>query len=128
MWMDRLRLVERKARYESCSCPTSTSGRNCGQRSTTPWWSWGLPWQSHCRSRVMHRSGRCRKQQSSYLLRERWGQAWPLPCPMLPLPHSHTHLEAVRTLTSRSPLKTNCPGFQWKERPLHSQCMFSVVL
>ena len=40
----------------------------------------------------------------------------------------HAHLEAVRTLMSRLPLKTNCPGFQWKERWLHSQCMFSVVL
>lgn len=38
------------------------------------------------------------------------------------------YLEAVLTLTSRSPLKTNCPGFQSKFSLLHSQCRFSVVL
>lgn len=39
-----------------------------------------------------------------------------------------TYLDAVLTFTSRSPLKTNCPGFQSKLSLFHSQCRFSVVL
>lgn len=100
------------------------------QQSITAWWSWGLPWQSHWRSRVIHRLGRCRKQISSYLVLKKilinteCFSANTLPTEF----NTSTYFDAVLTFTSKSPLKTNWPGFQSKFSLLHSQCKFSVVL